>query len=389
MDNEMRSSIEGSNASGVATEDTEYQTIDLMKYLVILWQQRGIIVGFALTGLVVAIIVSFVLRPKYDATARLQPPTPRQSALMTSFLPTRNEGDIYLGFLTSRSVADDVIEHQKLKEYFHTTKPSALRRNLSAISTIKVDKDQFITVTVRTPEPETSMRITNEYVDALYRLSHSIALAEAEHRWEYFEGPLEQEKNKLAVAEEELKRAQQKTGMVLPEAQVRVGLTALAQLRQEIATREVQLAALRTGSTEENPRVIQLKSQIDNLYGQVARMEAQTGGGMGVKANLPELTLEVERKAREVKFHETLFEILSRQYENARVDQSYTPPVEVVDRAVLPDEKSWPTRKLFAIGGLFAGGLIGVVYGIWRAYELSRKWKGAFQHIRNAPVVRL
>jgi tyrosine-protein kinase Etk/Wzc len=248
------------------------------------------------------------------------------------------------------------------------------------MSIIKVDKDQFITVTVRATEPETAMRIANEYIDALYRLDHSIAIAAAEHRWEYFEGPLEQEKNKLAAAEEDLKRAQQTTGIVLPDAQVRVGVTALAQLKQEIASREVQLAALRMGSTEGNPRVLQLKSEIANLNFQVARMQAETGGGAaaGARANLPEQALEVQRKAREVKFHETLFEILSRQYENAKVDQSYTPPIEVVDRAVLPDEKSWPPRKMIVILGFIGGGLLGLILVILRVADVTGRWRRVF-----------
>jgi len=79
---------------------------------------------------------------------------------------------------------------------------------------------------------------------------------------------------------------------------------------------------------------------------------------------MPELTLEVERLTREVKFHEALFQILSRQYENARVDESYSAPVELVDRAVLPDEKSWPSRRLFAMVGLLAGTLAGMVL-VW------------------------
>ena len=125
-------------------------------------------------------------------------------------------------------------------------------------------------------------------------------------------------------------------------------------MKQEITAREAQLAALRTGGTEQNPQVIQLKSQIASLQGQVARMQEQNGGsgGNASKAQMPELTMEVEREAREVKFHEALFEILTRQYENARLEEAYTPAIELVDAAVMPDEKSWPPRKLFMLLGL-------------------------------------
>jgi capsule polysaccharide export protein KpsE/RkpR len=171
---------------------------------------------------------------------------------------------------------------------------------------ITVDKDQFVSVTVRAKEPEMAVKIANAYPEALSRLNRTIALSQAAHRWEYFEGPLEQEKNKLADAEEQLKQAQQKTGMVLPEAQVQLGLNAIAQLKSQITGLNEQLAALMTGSTDQNPQVVQLKSQIASLNGQLARLQAQNGGS-GTKtssAEMPGLTLEIERKAREVRFHE-------------------------------------------------------------------------------------
>jgi tyrosine-protein kinase Etk/Wzc len=376
-------SIVGVSGRAGEQAQSEYLTVDLLRLIRIFWRQKHVVIGTALVGLLAASVISILLHPMYDAIARLQPPAPRESS-MASLFPTRNQGDTYLGLLNSRTVADDVIEHQNLKEYFHTTLPSPLRRSLEAMSTIRVDKDQFITVTVRAAEPEMATRIANEYVDALYRLSHSISIAEAEHRWEYFEGPLAQEKGKLAQAEEELKQAQQSTGMVLPEAQVRMGVTALGQLKQDIAQREVQLAALRTGGTENNPRVIELRSQISALYAQVAKMEADTGGSGSKKTNLPELTLVVERKAREVKYHETLFGILSRQYENARVDQSYTQPIEVVDRAVVPDEKSWPSRKLIMILGLGGGGLLGLIFVSVRNAKWPRRIKEALSRDEHA-----
>jgi tyrosine-protein kinase Etk/Wzc len=354
--------------------DSEYRTIDLRDFVLLLWQKKNIVFGFCLGGALVGAAAALIIHPGYDAYVRLMPPSSKEPSL-SLLLPTKNTGDLSRGLISSRTVADDVIEHQHLAEYFHTTRPSALRRALDGMVTISVDKDQFVTVKVRAKEPDTAVRIANEYPEALYRLNHSVALSEAGHRWEFFEGPLEQEKNNLAKADEELKRAQQRTGMVMPSAQIQLGVSAIAELKQQVTQREEQLAVLRIGTTDENPDVVRLKSQIASLNGQIHRLEEQTGGKGGdtSPANLPELTLEVERKTREVKFHETLFQILSRQYENARVDQTYAPPIELVDRAVLPDEKSWPPRKLFFLAGFVLGGLLGVSYiGLLSADILGR-----------------
>jgi tyrosine-protein kinase Etk/Wzc len=345
----------------------EYQILDLGAVLRVFLARRFTIVGWAVAGAVAAWLIAFLIHPKFDATVRLMAP-PQKQSLLATLTPTRNEGDLYLGLMSSRTVADDVIERQHLADYFHTTKPSELRRDLDRISKITVDKDQFVTVTVRCQEPETALRIANEYPDALYRLNHDIAVAQATHRFEYYKGPLQAETAQLAAAEEDLKRAQQQTGVVLPQAQVQLGLSSISSLEQQITLRREQLAGLEAGSTAQNPNVVALRSQIGSLEGQLQRLKTETGGsGAGIKANeaLPERTLEVTRKEREVKFHEALFEVLSKQYENARLEDSYAAPVELVDRAVLPDEKSWPSRSLFALCGFFAGAFLAMGL-IWR-----------------------
>lgn len=382
-------------AASTTQPDSEYRKIDLMPYAAAMWRRKGFIVICALLGTVLAGVLAYTIKPKYDSGVRFLPPIVSSQGVM-GFIPTRNEGDRYLGLISSRTVADDVIEHEHLQDYFHTTRLSETRAQLGGITKFLVDKDQFVSVRVRTKEPETSLRIANAYLQALYRLNHSIALNEAANRLEYFSGPLEQEKNKLAAAEEDLKRAQQRTGIVAPEAQIKLGVDAIAQLRQELADKQVALAALRTSSTDQNPDVVQLRSQIGSLQSQVARLQADTKSGSGSTAStkeLPELTLEVDRKAREVKFHSMLFEVLAKQYENDRVEQSYTPSIQLVEKAILPDVKSWPPRKLFMLAGFFIGGLLGLVwvqvragYGRWKrsagSAVMASRWKEALLYDR-------
>ena len=61
---------------------------------------------------------------------------------------------------------------------------------------------------------------------------------------------------------------------------------------------------------------------------------------------LPDASLEYIRKLRDVKYHETLFELLAKQYEVARLDEAKQAPViQVVDRAVTPDKSSRMSRS--------------------------------------------
>jgi tyrosine-protein kinase Etk/Wzc len=336
------------------------------------WRRRWLLAGCALAGGLIGYGASLFVRPAYDATVRLMPPDRKETSLIS--LSSRNDGDLYLGLVNSRTVADDVIEKQHLADYFHTTKPSTLRAALAGMAKISVDKDQFVTIVVRAHEPETAVRIANEYPEALSRLNRTLAQSQAEHREDFFQAPLEDEKNKLAAAEEDLKRAQQKTGLVAPESQVQLGLTAISNLSQQITARQAELAALESSSTDQNAQVIRLKSEIASLEAQLAHLKAQNGGGAGSSAaKTPELTLEVERLTREVKYHEALFQILSRQYENARVEDTYSPPVELVDKAVLPDVKAWPPRRLFGMVGFIIGSILGLAFVYLNTRQTLRK----------------
>ncbi len=251
---------------------------------------------------------------------------------------------------------------------------------------VGVDKDQFVTVTVRAKTPEIAVRVANEFPQALYRLNHSVALAKAGHRFEYYEGPLEEESKKLADAEEQLKQAQQKTGIVAPEAQVQLGLSAIASLKSQITGLQSQLAAAQTVGTDQNPEVVRLKTEIGSLSGQLNRLQAENGGNghAPAGADVPALTLEIDRKTRDVKFHEALFTILSRQYENARVEDSYSPPIELVDSAVLADQKSYPPRRLWAMVGVLMGTVAGFGFVTLRAMEPVRRVREFFQE--DAPA---
>jgi tyrosine-protein kinase Etk/Wzc len=123
---------------------------------------------------------------------------------------------------------------------------------------------------------------------------------------------------------------------------------------------------VKQGATEENPEVVRLQTQIAGLQQQLQRLQSdpakrQPGSVELPTAKVPELALEYVRKQREVKYHETLFELLARQYEAARLDESRESPVlQIVDRALVPDKKSGAPRTLLVLATVLLGALLGI-----------------------------
>ncbi len=104
--------------------------------------------------------------------------------------------------------------------------------------------------------------MANAYIDELYRINNRIAIGGSSQRRLFFDQQLAQEKDKLADAEVALKKTEEATGVIAPTGQMETIIHQVAQLRAEITAREIELDALRTSSTEQNPDVVRLNSEL-------------------------------------------------------------------------------------------------------------------------------
>ena len=207
--------------------------------------------------------------------------------------------------------------------------------------------------------PQLAHDLATAYMDGLRETNGRLALSQSSQRRLFFGEQLAKEKDALEDAEVDLRKTEEQSGLIAPTGQTTVEIQTIAQTQAQIAVREVQLAALRDAATEQNPEVIRLRSEIEDLQGQLARL--QRGSGKESSATIPtskvpELQLEYVRKEREVKYHEALFDMLSRQYEAARLDEARDAPVlQVLDPATYPDTRSSPRRLYYLLGGLVIG----------------------------------
>jgi uncharacterized protein involved in exopolysaccharide biosynthesis len=331
----------------------------------------------------------FLWPPSYTAEAVILPPQQQQSSLtamaagaiggglsgVASGLGIKTPGDLYVGLFKSRTIAENIVKKFGLQQIYGEKKLSDARKILARNTTFSSGKDTLIYVSVEDRDPKRAADIANSYVDELFQQNTRLALTEASQRRLFFEQQLLQEKNALADAEVALKNIETSTGLVVPTGQAEALIRMGTQLRAEIASREVKLQALRTYATDQNPQVQVIEREIQTLQGQLGQLEA-TGehnrGGMAIPAGkLPEASLQYIRKMRDVKYHETLFELLAKQYEAARIDEAKSAPiVQVVDRADTPDKRSWPPRGLIIVLGVIAGAVGATAY-----YLVADSWR--------------
>jgi tyrosine-protein kinase Etk/Wzc len=361
---------------------SEEQRIDLIAVATLLLREKKTISKFMLVMFVLAVlVVYFVMKPTYTGRAMFLPPqtTPgsgmSQLASQLGSLGTlgalggvKSPGDIYIGILGSRTIADELIKRFDLQDVYKKKRLSDTEKELKDRSTFVSGKDTLIMISVEDHDANRAAEIANGYLDALREQNGRLALTESSQRRLFFEEQLEREKNALEDAEVELKKTEEQTGLIAPSGQAQMEM----QVRAQITSLQIELAAMKQGATDENPQVVRLQTQIAGLQQQLQRFQSdpamrQPGGVQLPTAKVPELALEYVRKQREVKYHETLFELLARQYEAARLDESREAPVlQVVDRALVPDKRSGPSRVLLVLLVALLGAFLGATWVLLR-----------------------
>jgi uncharacterized protein involved in exopolysaccharide biosynthesis len=200
-------------------------------------------------------------------------------------------------------------------------------------------------------------------------LTQHLAVTEASQRRLFFEQQVQQAKDSLANAEVALKETQQKTGMIQLDSQAKAMLEAIGKLKAQVAAKEVELQAMKSFATEQNPDVVLTQEQLSALRGQLAKLEKQqptdSADPFMAAEKVPAVALEYVRRLREVKYQEAIFELLAKQYQAAKLDEAKEAAViQTVDPAITPDKKSSPERALILGIGLIGGFFLGVVIAL-------------------------
>lgn len=357
--------------------------ISLIDLLIVLAKHKKMIGKVTLAAAVLAVIVSLIMPNIYTATTTMLPPQQNQSSAAAllgqmgplgsfggSALGIKNPNDLYVGMLKSRSVADDIIKRFDLQKVYDKDTETGTRDKLAKYSQIASGKDSIITVSVDDKDPKRAAAIANAYVDELAKLNQTLAVTEAARRRLFFENQLKQAKDDLANAEVALRNTQQQSGLIQLDAQGKAIIDAVAKLRGQIVAKEVQIGAMRTFATTQNADYVLAQQELAGLKAQLSKMESNSGSDTPDDGNVlvptgkvPESGMEYVRKVRDVKYYETIYELLAKQYELAKIDEAKDSSlIQVLDTAVVPEKQSKPKRLLIIGMSVLIAGFLAVVW---------------------------
>jgi len=351
-------------------EDEEDDGPGLFDLLVPIAQHLKLLVFGPLLAGLAALGITYLISPTFTATTKFLPPQQQQSATASALASLgalsglagaaggiKSPGDQYVALMQSVSVADRLVDKFKLMDVYKAEYRFQARNALGSNVRIAFGKkDGLITVEVDDKEPQRAADLANAHVDELRRLTSELALTEAQQRRAFFETQLKQTRDRLTLAQQALQSSGFSPGAL--RAEPRAAAEGYARLKAEATAAEVRLQTMRQRLTDNAPELLQQQTLVSALRSQVVKLETnidapRDGDYLG--------------KYREFKYQETLFELFSRQYELARLDESREGAlIQVVDVATKPEWKSKPKRGQMALVTTLAAAILLIAFVLVR-----------------------
>ena len=356
--------LPGQSTADATAPDDEISLLDLLQ--TVADNLRLLVLGPLLVGLT-ALGVSFLIAPTYSAKMQFLPPQQQQSsaaALLQSLgslgglagaaSGLKNPADQFLGFLKSQSVLDAMVERFKLVERYESKLKEDARKTLLTNTRAVAGKDGIISLEVDDKDPAFAAEMANAYVVELHTLMARLAITEAQQRRLFFETKMQEAKADLAQADT-LLRATGVNASTLKSSPA-AAVEGVARIKAAITAQEIKMGSMRGYLAEGSPEIKQALVELNTLRNELRKAEKDDPASTAVAGAGRPADSYVER-FRDYKYRETLYELFTKQYELARVDESREgATIQVVDVAQAPERKSKPKKALIAVIATLAAG---------------------------------
>lgn len=353
--------------------DTEHE-VNLLDYFIVLAKSKKLILSVTFAVAVVSAIYTLFLPILYKASVEVLLPTQEtgSNALiqrignMMGYQQSASASNLFnphvlSRLLTSRPVLQDLIEQFDLMKETEegTTKEDLIEQLSYVIHTDTNRKSSVTAITVIDKSAEKAAEMANALVFLLQKRLQEISISQSSDSRLFLQQQLHAAKEALISAEENMIRFQEKTGVMEAGQQTSSMLEQIASLRREIINNEVQLSVMKTYSTLNNPDRQKIEDTIVGLRAALSAMEHNTAKEESIMSlsDLPSIGTDYIRKLRDLKFAETVYEVMAKQYEAVKLNEANSPQSLIIIESALPEKNRFkPERRkivMYATFGTF------------------------------------
>ncbi len=364
-------------------------------YLRVLIERRrwiGWAVGIAL---LVALLASLLLPTQYESTASILPPLQEASFSSVFVNPAQiysgvdaatggllmGEGsaaELWVGMLNSNTAHETVVREQDLVREFGVKTMGQAIKVLKKRVRIHKSKDDIVSITVEDSDPVRAAATANAYVGALNAINRNVVLTTSSRVRAFVEKRLFETQETLARLEAELLAFRNRHRAVHLDEQSEAIIDTVGKIKGAIMAKEVERTALLSYATPQHPQVGLLSVEIGELKRTLTRMESDQKGPKSVyipTERLPDVSAAYTRLSRDLKTQESLYDLLSRQYEMARVQEAKDSVSAQTLDVARPAEESTSSRKTLLLLTAILGALffsILALFFVEHAQRVSR-----------------
>jgi uncharacterized protein involved in exopolysaccharide biosynthesis len=371
----------------------------------LLWRRRQFFFRAGSIGLLLSTLVAFLIPKSYTSTTQLMPPDPQSTSGMAmmaamaakgggglagvagDLLGLKSSGALFVGVLRSQTSQDRLIQHFNLSKVYGTRLVVDARTKLDENTSISEDrKSGIITISVTDHSPQRAAALANAYVDELNSLVAELSTSSAHRERVFLEERLKVAKQDLDQAVNEFAQFSSKNNTLDIQQEGKAMLDAAGTLAGQMIVAQSELEGLRQIYTDNNPRVRSLNARVVELRKQLEKLGGSKASGDNAAAiadgrpgdpstahdsglpyptihSLPILGAKYADYYRRAKIQETVYELLTEQYELAKVQEAKeTPSVKVLDPGTIPEKKSFPPRLVIMFLGTFLVSAMSVVW---------------------------
>lgn len=375
---------------------------NLWRLLEIIALRLRFIVVFVLAVTILSAITAFLLPKYYRARVLLLPPKDEQLKLgqgagiqdfvsITSglALPVRaTPTDIYARILKSRSIADRVIEGNKLKEHYDLESVVEVLNRLEERSDFRVTDEGLLEISFSDRNPQMAADVANSYAAELDRLNREVTSTRARITREFIGNRLMEVARELDSARTALRQFQSRHKAIDLGQQTQLAIQSAVNLKVALAENEMELNLKEQSLSASHPEVITLKRRVEQIRDQISSLEFGSKDSSFLNlpvSEVPLLKVRLAELTSRVQVSEALFQILTEQYEQAKIQEKMdTPTISVLDAAYPPELPYSPQKKMIVAVAAALALILAIFFALMLDYFDNLRKKAPADYNRAA-----
>lgn len=363
----------------------EEKEFNLWRLLEVIAHRIKFIITFTLAVAIISALISLLLPRWYKASALILPPKEDNMRLGTSgveemisltaglTLPTRaTPSDIYARILRSRNMFERIIEANKLRDYYGIPSTVDLLEKINKLAIFRVTEEGLLEITYIDKDPKMAAAVANSFVEELDIMSRELSSSRAKTTREFIGNRLTEVSRDLDSSRAALNEFQQKYKAVDLDRQTQLAIESAVSLKVSLAENEIDLKIKEKNLSATHPDVVTLRRRVDEIKSQIKSLEEGVENGSYLSlpvSEVPFLKSQLADLTGKVKVSENLYEILSQQFEQAKIQEKMdTPVISILDRAYPPEIPFRPQKRIIVMVSTGLALIVSILFALFMHY---------------------